>query len=97
MQQTISREEQKVQEQQPVETEPSGDDFSARWVSQDSHFQRVDQVSGGFIDATYGRFLELPVAVVLTAMWLAGVALLSSCVLMLYILGSLLASVVAGA
>jgi hypothetical protein len=97
MQQTISREKQKAQEQQPAKTAPSGGDFSARGVSEESHFQRVNQVSGGFIDATYGRFLELPVPVVLGVLWLAGMALLSWCVLMLYVLGSWLVSVVAGA
>jgi hypothetical protein len=97
MQQTISQEEHKVRDHQPAETEPRGRDFSARGVSQASHFRPVDQVSGGFIDATYGRFLEMPAAVVLTVLWLAGVALFGSCVLMLYILGSLLVSAVGGA
>jgi hypothetical protein len=97
MQQTISREEHKVQDHQPAETEPRGRDLSARGVSQVSHFRPVDQLSGGFIDATYGRFFEMPVAVVLTVLWLAGVALLSSCVLMLYVLGSSLVSAAAGA
>ena len=41
----------------------------------------------------YERVLELPVALVLAAMWLAGVALLGSCALALYLLGSLLLQV----
>ena len=41
----------------------------------------------------YGRFLELPPAVVLSVLWLAGLALLGSCVLALYLYVSLLAGV----
>jgi len=37
--------------------------------------------------ATYERFLELPVWVVLALLWLSGVALLGSCALILYMLG----------
>lgn len=37
----------------------------------------------------YDRFLELPVAVVLALMWVAGAALLGSCALALYLSGSL--------
>jgi hypothetical protein len=45
----------------------------------------------------YERFLELPVPVVLAAMWLAGVALISFCGLSLYYFWLLLQAVVAGA
>ena len=41
--------------------------------------------------------MRMPVAVVLTVMWLGGMALFSACVLLLFALGTLLASVVAGA
>jgi hypothetical protein len=58
---------------------------------------RISRVSGGFLGVGYERFLQMPVAVVLTVLWLGGMALLSSCVLMLYTLGTLLASVSAGA
>ena len=58
---------------------------------------RIPQVSDGFLGVSYERFLQMPVAVVLTALWLGGMALLSSCVLMLYTLGTLLASASAGA
>jgi hypothetical protein len=34
------------------------------------------------------RFLELPVAIVLAMMWVAGAALMGSCALTLYFLGS---------
>ncbi len=37
------------------------------------------------IGLAYERFLELPVAVVLGVMWLAGVALIGSCALVLYL------------
>jgi hypothetical protein len=53
--------------------------------------------SGGFIGVGYERFWQMPVAVVLMVLWLGGMALLSSCVLMLYTLGRLLVSVSAGA
>ena len=41
----------------------------------------------------YGRFLELPPAVVLSVLWLAGLALLGSCVLAFYLYVSFLAGV----
>jgi len=49
------------------------------------------------LGGAYERFLEMPVPVVLAVLWVAGVALLGSCVLMLYLLGTSLASVVVGA
>ena len=58
---------------------------------------RVTQVSGGLLGVSYERFWQMPVAVVLMVLWLGGMALLSSCVLMLYTLGRLLVSVSAGA
>jgi hypothetical protein len=51
-------------------------------------------VSLAALGVAYKRFLEMPVPVVLAALWVAGVALLGSCVLVLYVLGMLLASVV---
>ncbi len=53
--------------------------------------------SGGFPGVAYERFVQMPVPVVLTVLWVAGMVLLSSCVLVLYMLGTLLAPVVAGA
>ncbi len=44
----------------------------------------------------YERFLGMPVLVVLAAMWAAGVAILGSCVLVLYVVGSVLLQAVAG-
>jgi hypothetical protein len=41
----------------------------------------------GRLERAYERFLELPVPVVLTVMWLAGVAFISLCALM-FTLGS---------
>jgi len=63
----------------------------------DPEFNRIAEVSGGFLDLSYERCLQMPVAVVLTVLWLGGIALLGSCVLMLYTLVTLLASVSAGA
>lgn len=63
----------------------------------DPELNRIPQVSEGFLGVNYERFLQMPVAVVLMVLWLGGMALLSSWVLMLYTLGTLLVSVSAGA
>ena len=42
----------------------------------------------GPVVSSYERFLALPVAGVLAVMWLAGAALLGSCALTLYVIGS---------
>ncbi len=48
--------------------------------------------SDGFIGGTYERFLRMPVPVVLTVLWVAGMVLVSSCVLItLYVLATALA------
>jgi len=44
----------------------------------------------GIVVRSYERFLELPVSIVLAVMWVAGLVLLGSCALTLYLLGSLL-------
>jgi hypothetical protein len=44
----------------------------------------------GIVVRSYERFLEMPVQIVLAVMWVAGAALLGSCALTLYVLGSLL-------
>jgi hypothetical protein len=49
----------------------------------------------GYIEPTYGRFLELPVAVVLVALWLAGATLMGACASMIYLVGWLLVGVIA--
>jgi hypothetical protein len=49
------------------------------------------------LSVAYKRFLEMPVPAVLAVLWVAGAALLGSCVLMLYLLGTSLAPVVMGA
>lgn len=41
----------------------------------------------GMVVSSYERFLELPVAIVLALMWVAGAALVGSSALMLYLLG----------
>jgi hypothetical protein len=97
MQQTISREERTVQDQRAARTGPSGGEFSAWGSLKGSQSHRLAHASGGYLGATYERFLQMPVAVVLTLLWVVGMALLSSGVLTLYALGTLLASVVAGA
>ncbi len=48
---------------------------------------RAEQEEGPAI-SSYERFLELPVWAVLAAMWVAGAAVLGSCALTLYLLGS---------
>ena len=49
----------------------------------------VEQEEGPVV-SSYERFLEMPVAGVLAVMWMAGAALLGSCAMTLYLLGSLL-------
>ena len=46
--------------------------------------------SAGRSGRAYKRFLELPVALVLGVMWLAGVALIGSCALVVYLVVSAL-------
>ena len=55
---------------------------------QSSRHLLPDYPERSFSPATYERFLELPVWVVLAALWLSGAALLGSCVLILYVLGA---------
>ena len=90
MQQTISREERKVRDHPRPNTEPSGGGFSAKRISAESHLHSSAQASGSFPGVLYERFLQLPVGVVLIMLWLIGVALLGSCVLVLYALATLL-------
>ena len=42
------------------------------------------------VGSLYGRFLEMPVALVLVVMWLAGAALMGTCVLVMYLVASAL-------
>jgi ABC-type multidrug transport system permease subunit len=62
----------------------------------DPERNRIPQVSGGFFGVCYERFLQMPVAVVLTVLWLGGMALWGSCALMLYTLGTLMLASVSG-
>jgi hypothetical protein len=56
----------------------------------------TSSVSAG-IGQAYERFLELPVWVVLSVMWVGGAALLGACALAVYALASVLVSIAAGA
>jgi hypothetical protein len=49
-----------------------------------------------WIVVAYERLYELPVPVILALLWLAGVALLSSCALVLYLCGSALVRMLLG-
>jgi hypothetical protein len=83
MQQGVwSPEERKVRERRP---ETDRNDLSAVEAPEKEHHFH-GKPSAGFIGATYERFLEMPVPVVLAALWLAGAALLGSCALTLYVL-----------
>ena len=53
--------------------------------------------SGGLVGDAYERFLRMPVPVVLAVLWVTGMALLGSCVLVRYVLGASLVSVAGGA
>jgi hypothetical protein len=58
---------------------------------------RTSTPISGPIARAYERFLEMPVLVVLAVLWVAGAALLGSLALALYMAGSLLVRVIAGA
>jgi hypothetical protein len=95
---TISREEQKVRDRQPTaKTEPSAGGVHAGGMSDRSRFHPVAETSGGFLGIAYERFLGMPVPLVLSVLWLGGLALLGSCVLMLYALATLTSQLVTGA
>ena len=96
MQPTISREKRRIRDRQPAKTEPGTGDVPAVGMSEKNHFRPAAETSGGLLANTYEGFLRMPVPVVLTALWLGGMALLGSCVLMIYALGTLLAQAVAG-
>jgi hypothetical protein len=49
-----------------------------------------------WIVVAYERLYELPVAVIFALLWLAGVVLLSSCALVLYLCGSALVRMLLG-
>jgi hypothetical protein len=99
---TISPEQQRTEHRTPeqhpwAEADYSDDDFLSREALEERYLHNASPSDGFIGAAAYERFLEMPVAVVLAVLWLAGMALLSSCVLMLYVLGTSLARVVAGA
>jgi hypothetical protein len=78
----LAPEERKVRERRP-ETDRS--DFSAVEAPEKEHHFH-GKPSAGFIGTSYERFLEMPVPVVLAALWLTGMVLLGSCVVTLYVL-----------
>ena len=99
---TISPEQQST-EHRTAEHHPwaaadySANDLLSREALEERYLHNASPSDGFIGAAAYERFLEMPVAVVLALLWLAGMALLSSCVLLLYVLGTSLARVVAGA
>ena len=98
MQQSISRKEQKVQNSQPTtKTKSTAGDVYDEGMSERSHCHTVAEASGSLLGIIYEEFLGLPVPMVLTVLWLGGMALLGSCVLALYALAMLLAQVLTGA
>ncbi len=100
---TISPERQRTEHRTPeqhprAEADYGADDFLSSEALEEPYLYNAAP-SEGFIGAAgyYERFLGLPPAVVVAVLWLAGMALLSSCVLLLWVLGTSLARVVAGA
>ncbi len=91
MQQTISLEKQRTREQHTQAEKDYGGNFPGREVLEERYLHYGPR-SGGFFSVAYQQFLQMPVPVVLTVLWFAGMALLSSCVLTLYMLGTSLAS-----
>lgn len=97
MQQTISL-QQRTREQQPhPEADRGGAESPSREALEKRYVRYYAPPSGGFFGVTYEQFLQMPVPAVLAVLWFAGMALLCSCVLVLYMLGMSVASVVAGA
>ena len=74
---------------------PSGyyvpDSSRARWSVGGEYKQRKEEAANA-----YEGFLELPQAVVLLVLWVAGVALIGSCALVLYWVGRVLVGSIAG-
>ena len=68
------------------------DAFRARRASTKRHPSFPAPWSEGLVIAAYERFLRLPVPVVLAALWVSGAALVSCGVLILYAIGTSLAS-----
>jgi hypothetical protein len=88
MQQTISSEQQTTREEHPqpeADFYSGGDDFAGKGALEQRYQLHYAPPSGGFVGVAYERFLQMPVAAVLAVLWLVGMALLSGCVLMLYI------------
>jgi hypothetical protein len=100
---TISPEQQgtehRTPEQDPcAEADYSYYDLLPREALEERYLHNASPPSEGFLGAAAcERFLEIPPAVVMAVLWLAGMALLSSGVLILYVLGTSLARLVAGA
>ena len=90
MQQTGSPEQHKARGQHLQVEADYGEQFPAT-EPLDQRYLHYASPSEGFVIVAYEQFLERPVGVVLAVLWLAGMALLSLCVLMLYLLVTSLA------
>lgn len=91
MPQTISPQQQRTREQYlQAEADTSSDDSPARGASEERYPHHASP-PGGIIGVAYERFLQMPVPVVLAVVWVAGMTLVSACVLMLYMLWTSLA------
>ena len=60
----------------PESTADSGSGRSLRTASPEAQYPSRSHASAGPLGESYGRFLELPVPVVLVALWLSGALLL---------------------
>jgi hypothetical protein len=91
MPQTISPQQQRTREEYlQAEADTSSEDSPARGASEE-RYQHHASPSGGIIGVVCERFLQMPVAVVLAVLWVAGMALVSACVLRLYMFWTSLA------
>ena len=97
MHQTVYPERRTRERHQRPETTHSVDAFQPREASGEYRAARRVPPPGGPIDAAHERFLGLPVAAILGTLWLLGLALVGTVVLMLYVLGTSLTTVVGGA
>ncbi len=94
MHQTVYPERRTRERHLGTDTAHSVDAFQPREASGGRHAARRVVPPGGPIDDAYERFLRLPLATVLGTLWLLGLALVSSVVLVLYVLSALVATVV---
>ena len=96
MAQTVYPEPRTAERHRRAEAARSVDAFPTGKASGERRAARYAPPPGGPVVDAYERFLRLPPAALLGTLWLLGLALVGSVVLILYVLGTSLATVVGG-